>query len=164
MTIDELTAKVEELTAQLEAAQAAAENWKKHSRKHEDRAKENAEAAERVKELEAKLAETGTDTEKLARTVEDLKAQVAEGEAARKNAELTALKVRIGAEKGLPPEFTGRVQGDDEESISADVDALVAAIPNVAGQQWPNLPHGLSGESTTTQDPLLAAVMSKIGK
>jgi DNA repair ATPase RecN len=153
-------------TATDEAAKAELEKWKAMSRKNEERAKENAEAAKRAEELQKRLddleAAKLTDAEKAERRLRDLEASVKSAQDAQKAAELSALKARIGAEKGVPAAFIDRLQGDDEASIAADADAILSAIPNDVRSQWPELGQGDRGKPVT-KDPLEAALRSKLG-
>ena len=139
-----------ELAAKLEEATAEAEKWKSLSRKNEDRAKENAEAAKRAADLEKQLADiaaqkdaTATDAEKALQRIADLEATIAAEQGARKAAELTALRAKVGSEAGLPPALIARLSGEDEDAIKADAESLKAAIPAPqTGPQWPDLGQG----------------------
>lgn len=93
---------------QLAEALAAVEEWKRHSRTHEDRAKANKAAADELARIKAS---TATDTEKLA---------AAEKAAADASRELTRYKV--AAETGVPAAL---LHGDDEDSMR---EAAKAAI------------------------------------
>jgi hypothetical protein len=57
-------------------------------------------------------------------TEAELGALIAERDAAR--AEL--LRLKVGAAKGLSAEQAARLRGDDEETMTADADALLAAF------------------------------------
>jgi DNA repair ATPase RecN len=156
-TEETLAAKVEDLTAEVE-------KWKGLSRKNEDRAKDNADAAKRVEALEAQLEELkntdATDTQKLEKKIAKLTEDLAAEGKARREAELTGLRNKVGAEKGLPPALISRLSGDDEESIAADADALLEALPE---ESRVDLGQGDLGSDTSTTDPLVQAVMEKIG-
>lgn len=89
------------------------EKWKSEARKWEARAKENKDAAERL----AKIEEASkTEAQKLAD-----RADAAEKAAADATKQL--LRYRIAATKGVDPEL---LAGDDEESITAHADRLLA--------------------------------------
>lgn len=69
-----------------------AEKWKAIARKHEERAKANAEAAARLKEME----DAGkTEAEKL-------QSALAEAQAQARKSTVKALKLEVANEKGLP--------------------------------------------------------------
>lgn len=151
----------------LAALEAEVEKWKAMSRKNEERAKENAEAVKKAADAQKRLEEIEaaklTDAEKAERRLRDLEASVKSAQEAQKSAELAALKARIGAEKGVPAKFIPRLQGEDEDSIAADCDEILAAIPDDAKQAWPDLGQGKGGGESAVADPLLAEVMKKIG-
>lgn len=91
---------------------AEAEKWKALSRKNEDRAKENAEAAKRLADIEAAQL---SETEKLTKRAE---------EAERRATELETKTVRasIAAEKGVPADL---LAGSTEEELRASADRLI---------------------------------------
>ena len=117
------TETVESLQAKLDAATKDAEKWKAMSRKNEDDKKANAEAAKERDALTAKLqaAEDAklSETDQLKKQLEAVNARVEASEKATKAAEITAMRARIGAEKGLPPAFIGRLTGEDADTIGA---------------------------------------------
>lgn len=166
-TAEELQAELDKVNAEKTAAEKEAEKWKSLSRKNEDDKKANADKAKLADELQAKLdaLEDGkrTDAEKAEKRIADLEAKVADSERTAKDASLSALRTRIGTEKGLPAELIPRLQGEDEETIGADADSLVAALPKESASGWPQLPHGAGG-AAASEDPLVTEVLSKIGR
>lgn len=89
-----------------------AEKWKAIARKHEERAKANAEAAARLKEIE----DAGkSETEKLQAALEEARAN------ARKST-VKALKLEVANEKGLPASLAKFLPDTDNE-----VDMMQAA-------------------------------------
>lgn len=82
--------------------------------------------AKKADELEAASL---SETEKAIARAEAAEKKAAEAEARIKAADLRALRVKVGAEKGLPSALVDRLAGDDEESIAADADAILASIP-----------------------------------
>lgn len=99
--------------------QAEADKWKSLSRKWEDRAKSNADAAEKLAEIEdskkseiEKAAEKATEAQKIA--------DKATREAAR---------LRIALDRGLTGNqaktFAKRLTGETEEELEADADELI---------------------------------------
>jgi len=162
------TETVESLQAKLDAATKDAEKWKAMSRKNEDDKKANAEAAKERDALTAKLqaAEDAklSETDQLKKQLEAVNARVEASEKATKAAEITAMRARIGAEKGLPPAFIGRLTGEDADTIGADADELLKAIPDQVKSVWPDLAQGVGdGTKNAATDPLLATVNAKLG-
>jgi DNA repair ATPase RecN len=158
---------VESLQAKLEEATAEIDKWKKNSRKNEDFAKSVKDAIKERDDLKARIdaieSEKLTEAEKAEKRLAELEARLSAAEKARIDADLKALRARIGAEKKLPAALIDRLVGDDEESISADADALLEALPAPeATPQWPDLGQGGGGSAPT--DPLLKEVMSKVGR
>lgn len=95
------------------------------SRKWEDRAKSNAQAA---KELDAIKAQSMTEAEKLAdaiKRMETAEAKVAEFERKAERAEIVA---EVAADKGVDAEWLGRMAGDTREEVEANADYLAARL------------------------------------
>ena len=95
------------------------------SRRWEDRAKKNAQAA---KELDDIKAQTMTDAEKLAeatKRAEAAEARIAEFE---QKAERASLVAEIAQAKGLDAEWLARMAGDDQETIEANADFLIKKL------------------------------------
>jgi len=103
--------------------QAEAEKWKGFARQHEKRAKENAEAAKRLADLE----EAGkTEAQKLTD-----RATAAEQKAAAATATATRLEVALEkAPEGMPiatiRKLAKRLAGTTREELEADADELFA--------------------------------------
>lgn len=92
------------------------EDWKRHARTWEQRAKENADAAKKLKELEdAKKSDLDKANER---------ASTAEGKASQ--AELRALRAEVALDKGLSATLAKRLQGSTREEIEQDADELLA--------------------------------------
>ena len=111
--------------------QAEATKWKALARKHEKAAKDNADAARRLAEIE----ESGkTEQERLAeaRRAADERATTAEREAAR---------LRVALKKGLTEAQVRRLVGDTEEELEADADELLATFAQPEGEPDRDLPH-----------------------
>lgn len=118
----------------------------------------NAEKAN--KSLQAQLdqinAEKLTDIEKATQRATD-----AESRATK--LEQTALRQKVALSKGLPANLVDRLQGDDEDSLTADADSLLALLntptsPRADPSQGAKpAAHALNG------DPLLGALKSKLG-
>lgn len=95
------------------------------SRKWEQRAKENREAASRLAELEDA---SKTDAEKLAdatKRAEDAEARLADYE---RKAERAGIVAEVAAEKGVDAEWLERMAGDDRASIEANADFVAAKL------------------------------------
>ena len=95
------------------------------SRKWEQRAKENKEAASRLAELEDA---SKTDAEKLAdatKRAEDAESRLAEYE---REAERAGIVAEVAAEKGVDAEWLGRMTGDTREAIEANADFIAAKL------------------------------------
>lgn len=107
---------VESLMEKLSAATAEAEKWKGFSRQNEDRAKANAEAARKLKEIEDR------DLSELQKAQRDL----AEAQERASNAERAALRSQVALGKGIPPELVDALAGSTAEELSAHADRLLA--------------------------------------
>lgn len=95
------------------------------SRKWEQRAKENKEAASKLAALEDA---SKTDAEKLAdatKRAEDAEARLAEYE---REAERAGIVAEVAAEKGVEAEWLERMAGDDRGSIEANADFIAAKL------------------------------------
>lgn len=106
-----------ELTAEKKPTETV-DFWKQKAREQEGRAKANADAAKRLKEIEDRDL---SDLEKARRDAEQANGRLAEYEK-------TTLRQRIALEKGLPASLVGRLQGATEDEVSTDADALLALI------------------------------------
>lgn len=131
-----------------------------HARTWEKRAKENAEAAEKLAEIEEQQK---TETERLQ---DKLTAETAQ----REQLERQAMRYRVAAVKGLPADLIDRLQGDTEEDLAADADKLLELVTpkqQETGTQpgpRPDLSQGSSGNGTALNgDPLLNDLKSKLG-
>lgn len=98
--------------------QAEADKWKGLARKHENQAKANAAAAQRVKELEEA---DKTESQKHAD-------RAAAAEKRATDAEAKALRLEIAAEKGLTPSQAKRLIGANREELESDADELLSAF------------------------------------
>jgi hypothetical protein len=138
---------------------AEVEKWKALSRKNEEQAKANAEAARRLAELEESQK---TDQQKLADTNKALE------DRARK-AELESCRMRVAIRKGLTEAQVKRLLGTTEEELEADADELVAAFkgaepeatpPATGGRPKEKLRPGAVPEAEPDPDP--ASVIAAI--
>jgi hypothetical protein len=105
---------------------AEVEKWKAMARKNEQRAKDNADAADKLSKIEDA---NKTELEKLTE-----RAAAAEQRAAQ--IELASIRNEIALEKGLTPSQAKRLVGGTREDLAADADELLADLkvskPSVA--------------------------------
>lgn len=94
-------------------------DWKAESRKWEKRAKDNSDAAKRLKELEDK---DKSESEKLSERATSAEKRAEEAEA-------RALKAEVAHEKGLTAKQAKRLQGSTREELEADADDLLESFP-----------------------------------
>lgn len=92
---------------------------------------ENAKWRTKSKELEAQLggAVKPEELADLKAAHEKLVSDLATRDAQAKQAELAALRLRIGSEAGLPVALAERLSGEDEDSIRTDAAKLAEALP-----------------------------------
>jgi hypothetical protein len=96
---------------------AEVEKWKTMSRRHEQRAKENAAAAQRLKELE------DADKSETERLMEASKA----AEKRAEEAEAKALRYEVAADKNVPAKLARFLTGSTREELEAAADELIEA-------------------------------------
>lgn len=144
------TPTVEELLAQVE-------DLKKHSRKWEERAKENFEAK---KELDKIRESQMTEDEKRQKVVEDAERRASEAEERATAAEAALARYKIAVEFGLSQEDSEAL-----EKVQADEETLRALAERIASRSTsgprPNPAQGKRGGSTapaTTADKFAAAI------
>lgn len=126
--MSEETKDVEQPTAADETTEATAEEvkdweaeaakWRELARKHETRAKANADAAKRVKEME--------DAEKSELTRAQEAAQSAAERAVA--AEAKALRYEVAADKQVPSRLMKFLVGTTKEELEASADELIEAL------------------------------------
>jgi hypothetical protein len=125
--------------------EAETAKWKALARKHEARAKENAEKARKFDDAE--LAGK-TEAERLA-----ARAEAAEKKAAE--LELRTLRNEIGAELELPRSMWNRLQGTTEDEIREDAEALAEDLKPATGdpKKTDEKPAGKSGAGARGKAP-----------
>lgn len=130
------TPSVEDLLAQVE-------EWKGHARKHEQRAKDNKDAADA---LEALKREKMTDAERAQVEAQERDSRLTEAEARAEKAEAALARFQIAAEFGLDKE--------DTEALAAvsDPEAVKALAARLAGRsaQRPTPGQGRTKEAPRT--------------
>jgi hypothetical protein len=72
-------------------------------------------------------------------------------EARAKAAELSGIKVRIGAKLALPAELMDRLRGETEEEIEADAKVILAVIPKPAAITATDAVQGVNSTTPTMQ-------------
>lgn len=101
---------------------------------------------EKARTLEQQLAKIEAD-----RKAAEEKAAAERGEwekiAKRREADLAAerlnnARLRVAAQKGIPADLVGRLQGDTEEAIAQDADKLLAFLKPASGPGTPPAPRG----------------------
>lgn len=117
-------AEEDDAAVKLAAAEAEVAKWKSLSRKHEGQAKENAEAAAKLKVAE--------DAQKTAEQL--LQEKTAELETRLNASDARAMRAEVAAEKGLTPAQAKRLQGSTPEELAADADELLGMFKPPAGK------------------------------
>jgi hypothetical protein len=118
--------------------------WKELARKNEARAKENAEAAKRLAEIEeSQKSET-----------QRLEERAATAEKANADASQELMRLRIAIAKGRP-EIAARLRGSTEEEIAADADELLALLDaaKAPGVKPGDVLVGTRTPATPAEDP-----------
>jgi hypothetical protein len=87
--------------------------------------KAGREAAAKLADIEAAAL---SEAQKAEKRIAEMEKRIADGEAARVAAELASMRARIGAAKNVPAGLIDRLVGDDEASISADAEKVLADI------------------------------------
>lgn len=112
------------------APQGEETDWKSEARKWESRAKQNKEAAERLKELEDSKK---SEQEKLTERLSDL-------ESTAKSSTLEAARLRVALRKGLTETQAKRLVGDTVEELEADAEELLASFQTDEPSDSPRRP------------------------
>lgn len=123
------------------------EFWKQKAREQEKRAKDNAEAARRLEEIENA---SKTEQQRAAEALQAAERRATEAEAAR-------MRLEVAAEKGLTPAQAKRLVGSTREELESDADDLLENFKPSSGDtetQQPktalDLDLGTRGTATTT--------------
>lgn len=137
------------------------ETWKAHSRKWEDRAKENADAKT---ELDALQAASATDAEKAQKALDALNKRLDDADKKAADAERAAVRLRIASahgidttpgEDGAPSVADLLLTGADEAAMTAQA----AAIGARSTGPKPNPAQGKSGEAqVSSKDSFIEAL------
>lgn len=114
------------------------------------------------KQLKAILAEReDAETAKLSE-LEQAKRAATEAAARLAEYERTTIRQKVALEKGLPASLVSRLQGDDEEALSADADALLALL-NAPTSPKPDPSQGAKAALPLNGDGLEQALRNKLG-
>ena len=114
------------------------------------------------KQLKAILAQQEeAETAKLSE-LDQAKRMATESAARLAEYERTTIRQKVALEKGLPASLVGRLQGDDEESLSADADALLALL-NAPTSPKPDPSQGAKAALPLNGDALEQALRNKLG-
>jgi len=147
---------LEEALAALAAAEEKATNATKHSRTWEDRAKANKDAADQLAQIELQKL---SDTERLQKELDDLKAE-------RDAATAAALKSRVAATKGIAEDL---LVGDTEDALNLWADKLLALkgpvsppANDTAASGQIGSPIGAAGAAITTRSQLVGMTPAEI--
>lgn len=119
---------------------------------------------EKAAKLDQYEAEQMTAVERANREREDALKQLAEYEQRAKAAEIAAMRVKVGAEVGLPAALVDRLAGEDIESIKADAEAIMAALPK--SEPIPPVPAVVNDSidtNLTAQDPFIVGMRRGVG-
>ncbi len=120
---------------------------------------QNAELKSKLADLESQRKAEDTkrleEQEQWKELAEQSKQELADLQAKVAASELSALRLKIGTELGLPVDLSNRLSGDDEESIRKDAETMVQYSKPVApqgtitegGKGTPPTPKGLSDMS-----------------
>lgn len=151
-TVTPATETVEEPPTPDLAAELA--KWKELSKKNEQRAKANADAAARLAEIEEaqKSAEQKAEEARLA------------AETRAQDAEVKAMRLEVALDKGIPGHLRGYVQGTTQEEIEASADKVLADFqaakaPTAAG----SIDQGARTSMALNGDPLLDSLKHTLG-
>lgn len=99
------------------------EKWKALAKKHEARAKENADAAQKLAALEE------ADKTELQKAAD----KAAEAEKRAEAAEARTLRLEVASEKGLTAAMARRLAGTTREELEADADELLTSFKPAEG-------------------------------
>lgn len=131
------------------------EFWKQKAREQEKRAKENAEAAKRLSQIE--------DADKT--ELERANKRAEEAEARARAVELSLSRSRIATEKGIP-DWSDFITGDNEDDMAAAADLIASRLATAASprQPRPDLNQGRPESAhALNSDSLEAALRTKLG-
>ena len=107
-------------------------------------------------ERDAAEAEKLTELERAQKAAKEASDRLAEYEK-------TTMRQKVALDTGLPAALVARLQGDDEESLIADAESLMALL-NTPTTPKPDPSQGAKGEAHALNgDPLLSTIKNKLG-
>jgi len=107
-------------------------------------------------ERDAAEAEKLTELERAQKAAKEASDRLAEYEK-------TTMRQKVALDTGLPAALVARLQGDDEESLIADAESLIALL-NTPPTPKPDPSQGAKGEAHALNgDPLLSTIKNKLG-
>ncbi len=118
----------EDLAAQIEALTKERDEWKRHSRENEARAKENAEKAKTYDGLQ----------EKSKAMEERLAALEAERDQLASEKERNELVSKVSKATGVPPQVINVLSGTDEQSLTEQANLIIQAQKKPSSVVLPN--------------------------
>lgn len=156
-TSEEGSGQEAESKPDLAKLEADAKKWKSIALKHEQTAKANADAAQKLKEFELSGK---SETEKLQALLDEARTEA-------RVARVQALRHQVAAEKGLPPSLAKFLPDiDNEVDMTAAADELLEAAGPDKGapatrQPKSNLLNPLHDDDETSRNQLLAAMQGR---
>lgn len=143
---DKVDDKVDDTATDDKVDAAEVEKWRALARKHEARAKDNAEAAKRLAAIED---ESKSELERAVARAEAAEARVTKAEG-------KALKYEVAAAKGVPTKLIRFLTGDTEDELNTAADELLAAVKPDTGSD-----DGNGSDDDTTDAPEGGALSSR---
>lgn len=144
---DAATESSEQETSSQPKPTETVEFWKQKAREQEKRAKDNAEAAQKLQQYEDR---DKTETQRLGEA-----ADAAHNRAVAAEAQL--LRLEIAAEKGLTPSQARRLVGSTREELESDAADLLETFKPANGDQAaptpPDLDLGTRGTTAASGNP-----------
>lgn len=133
--------KPAEITSKTKDASELEAELEKTRKALKDANKEAAERRKRLEELEKaeadrKAAEM-TEAEKQQARLKELEAALSEKERLLKEKERQDLQRKVAKAVGLPEGLAGRLTGDDEETMTADAQAILELLPKQEAEKKP---------------------------
>lgn len=116
---DKLAKRLKDIETKLADVEADRDKWKDLSRKHEERSKANADAADELKKFRESKQ---TDEEKVAEQLTELKKRA-------DDADLRAVRAEVAQAKGLTPAQAKRLQGASRDELESDAEDLLQSFP-----------------------------------
>lgn len=143
---DKLAKRLKDLEAKVAEVETDRDKWKDLSRKHEERSKANADAADELKKLRDSKQ---TDEEKVATQLAELKKRA-------DDADLRAVRAEVAQAKGLTPAQAKRLQGASRDELESDAEDLLQSFPAPKEEGDEGKPKGGTGAARKPTEKLSA--------